>query len=177
MKGRTGFETGWFALAVRPRHEKAVARALRARQLEEFLPLSHERRVWSDRLKAVEFPLFAGYVFCRFGYPDRLVVLSTPGVNSIVGEASGNAHIRDEEITAIRGIVESGLPLRECPYLTPGQPVRVEHGPLAGIDGTILRTKGVTCVVVSVEILQRSVAVEIERDSVRPLLVSAPVPC
>ena len=158
----------WFALTVKPRYEKAVARALRGKNLEEFLPLYRQDRAWSDRVKAVEFPLFSGYVFCRFSYADRFAVLNTPGVTAILGAGAIYAPIPDDEIAAIRTVVNSGLRARPWPYLVPGQMVRIESGPLAGVRGTVLRNKGVTCVVVTVELLQRSIAAEVDRGAVQP---------
>jgi transcription antitermination factor NusG len=159
----------WFALSVKPRHEKAVARALRTRQLEDFLPLYRESHAWSDRTKPVELPLFAGYVFCRFSYSERLVVLNTPGVTAILGAGKVFAPISEEQIEALRTIAASRVRARPCEYLPPGQLVRVESGPLAGVRGTVLRHKGGACVVISVEILQRSVAAEVEYGAVEAL--------
>ena len=161
----------WFAIAVKPRYEKAVARALRGKNLEEFLPLYREDRAWSDRVKAVEFPLFTGYVFCRFGSADRFAVLSTPGVTAILGAGAIYAPIPDDEIAAIRKVVNSRVRARPWPYIAPGQMVSIESGPLAGIRGTVLRNKGETCVVVSVELLQRSIAAEVDRGAVQPAFV------
>ena len=163
----------WFALTVKPRYEKSVSRALRARNLEEFLPLYKEKREWSDRVKAVEFPLFSGYVFCRFDYADRLTVLNTPGVASILGAGAIYAPIPEDEIAAIRLIVNSGVRARPWAYLAPGQTVRVDQGPLAGLRGTVLRNKGVTCVVISVELLRRSIAAEVDSCAVQPVMTSA----
>jgi len=157
----------WFALVVKPRHEKSVARGLRAKQLEEFLPLYRERRTWSDRTKAVEFPLFSGYVFCRFAYAERIPVLNTPGVVCILGAGEVFAPIAETEMETIRLIAQSGLPAKPCPYLSVGEVVRVEEGPLAGINGIVIRNKGATSVVISVELLRRSVAVELNSETVR----------
>jgi transcription antitermination factor NusG len=158
----------WFALSVKPRHEKSVVQALRLQQLEEFLPLYREQHAWSDRTRWVEVPLFAGYVFCRFSFADRLAVLNTRGVIRILGAGNIFAPVSEEQISELRAVVASGLPARPCSYLAPGEMVRVERGPLAGVRGMVLRHKGVTSVVVSVEILQRSVVVEVDSDAVRP---------
>jgi transcription antitermination factor NusG len=158
----------WFALSVKPRHEKSVAQALRLRQLEEFLPLYQEQHAWSDRMKPVKLPLFCGYVFCRFSFADRLTVLSTRGVTRILGAGNIFAPISEEQIAELRAIVASGLPARPCSCPVPGERVRVERGPLCGVRGTVLRTKRTTSIVVSVEILRRSVAVEVHSDHVRP---------
>jgi transcription antitermination factor NusG len=159
----------WFAVVVKPRHEKSVARGLRSKGLEEFLPLYRQRRSWSDRIKAVQLPMFSGYVFCRFAYPERLRVLSTPGVVCALGTGDVFNPIADAEIATIRAIVDSGVPAKPCSYPVPGDTVRIAAGPLTGISGTVVRDKGVTSVVVSVEILQRSVAVELDKDALRPV--------
>jgi len=165
----------WFALVVKPRHEKSVARALRAKQLEEFLPLYRERRAWSDRVKAVELPLFCGYVFCYFSYAERLRVLNTPGVVCILGAGEIFRPIAESEIETIRLIAQSGLPAKPYPYLEAGEIVRVEEGPLAGIKGTVIRSKGTTSVIISVELLKRSVAVELNSEAVRAVAQKIPV--
>jgi transcription antitermination factor NusG len=159
----------WFAVGVKPRHEKAVALAMDASGLEHFAPVYREQRVWTDRIKLVELPLFPGYVFCRFRYAERLDVLNVAGVTSILGGGKMFAPISDEQIDALRTIAASKTAARPWPYLTPGQIVQVQRGPLAGIKGTIVRVKGIACIVISVEILQRSVAVEVDTDAVRPV--------
>jgi len=158
----------WFALNVKPRHEKVVAESLRRQQLEAFLPVYQEQHAWSDRTKRVELPLFAGYVFCRFSFAERVAVWNTRGVVRVLGAGNIFAPVSDDQIAELRALVASGLPARPCPYLAPGEMVRVQRGPLAGVQGMVLRNKGVTSVVVSVQILQRSVVVEVESDAVRP---------
>ena len=158
----------WFALRVQHQHEKAVAQHLTAEGLETFLPLYRTRRIWSDRVKELELPLFSGYVFCRLPFSRRLLILTTPGVRSIVGFGSGPAPVRDEEITGLKTMMASGLPVRPWPYLKIGQRVRIERGPLLGLEGILLQFKGSWRLVMSVEILQRSVAVEVDRLAVRP---------
>jgi transcription antitermination factor NusG len=153
----------WFALTVKPRHESAAARNLRWAGLEEYLPLYPSRRHWSDRVKTVVLPLFPGYVFCRFDPRERWTVLSTPGVTSVVGFAKTDQPVGDLELAAVRTLVASGLPLEPWPSLQAGDPVRIEHGPLAGLRGMLLREKGAWRVVVNVDLLRRGVAVEIDR--------------
>jgi transcription antitermination factor NusG len=159
----------WFAVTVKPRHEKVAAGALRAKAFDEFLPLYRTRRRWSDRMKELELPLFAGYVFCRFAEHQRAQVLAAPGVRSIVGFGGKMAAVDEAEIGAIRTMMDSGHPVGPWPYLRAGQRVRIEAGPLRGVEGILLEAKGAWRVVVSVSLLQRSVAVEIERDSIRPV--------
>ncbi|MEN6537972.1 MAG: UpxY family transcription antiterminator [Bryobacteraceae bacterium] len=154
----------WYALRVKPHHEKAVARALKVNNFEEFLPTYRSRRTWSDRNTDLDLPLFAGYVFCRFAYEDRVPVLRTPGVVSIIKFCSIPAPIADQEIEAIRVMLASGLRVSPWQYLREGTRVQIEHGPLRGLHGVLLRTKDCWRVVVSVAMLQRSVAIEIDRE-------------
>ncbi len=157
----------WFALTAKPRHEKVVAENLRGRGLESFLPLYKARRQWTDRIQSVELPLFPGYVFCRFCYSSRLQVLNTPGVTSVVSFSESPSPVTDDEISRIRTIQASGLPMQPWPYVRVGQRARIEWGSLAGLEGVLIREKDSLRVVVSVELLQRSVAVEIDRDIIR----------
>lgn len=162
----------WFALRVKPRHEKIAALALHGKGLEEFLPLCKARRRWSDRIKELDAPLFPGYVFCRFNPYERLPVLTTPGVSSIVGMGKIPAPIEDSEIAALHSIVNSGLMAQPWPFLKAGQYVRIDAGPLCGLEGILLEIKSSHRLVVSVTLLQRSVSVEIDRLWVSP--ASAP---
>ena len=157
----------WFALTAKPRHEKAVAANLRSKGLESFLPLYRVRRQWTDRIHSVDLPLFPGYVFCRFAYASRMPVLHTPGVRSVVGFSNVPTPVSDDEISRIQTIQASGLPAQPWPYLRVGQRARIEHGSLAGLEGVLIREKDTLRVVVSVELLHRSVAVEIDRDIIR----------
>jgi transcription antitermination factor NusG len=155
----------WYALTVRPRHERSASQGLRNKGLEEFSPTYRARRHWSDRIKELQTCLFPGYVFCRFSYEDRLLVLGTPGITSIVGFAKTPAPIPDTEIAAILAMVKSGRRLEPWPYLRAGERVRIDDGCLQGLCGTLVREKDEWRVVVNVEILQRSVAVEIDREA------------
>ncbi len=159
----------WYALAVRPRHERAIAKSLRSKGLEEFSPLYRTRRRWCDRIKELETELFPGYVFCRFSYDQRLLVLNTPGVTSIVGFGTRPVPVDDREIEAIRAVVASGLPVQPWTYLRTGQRVRIEQGCLEGVVGIVLRDRDAFRVLINVEILQRTVAVEIDRALLTPI--------
>lgn len=159
----------WYALTVRPRHERAVARALDSKGLEDFSPVYRARRRWCDRMKELEVQLFPGYVFCRFSYRDRMAVLNTPGVTSIVGFGRQPVPVADEEIEAVRAVLASGFPVQPWAYLRSGQRVRIEEGCLEGVTGIVLRDRDLYRVLINVEILQRSVAVEIDRALLRPL--------
>ena len=112
----------------------------------------------------LDAPLFPGYVFCRFAYADRLRVLNSPGVGSIVGFGKTEVPVDDSEIDAVRTLIASGKPLVHLPFLRIGQDVLIERGPLAGIRGVVLRDESAWRVVVSVEALDRSIAVEVDRE-------------
>ena len=158
----------WFALVVKPQHEKAVAEQLQAKALEHYLPLYRARRRWSDRTKAVELPLFPRYVFCRFGFEQRLKVLSTPSIVCIVSFGGKPAPVSETELDAVRALVGSGLPVSPWPFLRSGERVRITHGALAGVEGILVRENSAYRVVVSVELLNSAAAVEIDRDLVVP---------
>lgn len=154
----------WYALTVKPNHEKTAAQSLESKGLEAFLPLYRARRRWSDRVKDLDLPLFAGYIFCRFQAHERTKVLATPGVASVVGFGHGPAAVPDSEIHAVRTLVSSGLAVKPWPFLRVGERVRIEAGPLGGVEGILTQVKDTWRVVVSVELLQRSVAAEVDRD-------------
>lgn len=151
----------WFAVRVKPRAERVVADALRGKGYEEFLPLHRERRRWSDRVATVEAPLFPGYVFCRFDVQRRLAIVTTPAVLQIVSIGKTPHPIADDEIASVRVLVESGLVIEPWPYQFIGQRVDIISGPLAGASGILQHVKNHQRLIVSVSLLQRSVAVEI----------------
>lgn len=160
----------WYAIQVRSKFERVASATLSAKGYEEFLPLYNSRRHWSDRLKEVELPLFPGYLFCRFDAQERLLpILTTPGVISIVGAARIPVPIPEQQIDAIRTMICSGLHAQPWPHLAVGSTVVIERGPLAGIEGVTLDVDKRYRLIVSIPLLQRSVAVEIERDWVRPI--------
>lgn len=163
----------WFALRVRSRIEKAIAAHLDRAGYEWFLPTYFCRRRWSDRLKEVELPLFPGYLFCRFDPQRRLPILMMPGVMYVVGAGKNPVAVQDAEILALEKVVRSGLPTQPWPFARVGQPVRIEYGPLSGLEGTLSTVKGRHRIVVSVTILQRSVGVEIDEGWVNPVTPAA----
>jgi len=137
--------------------------------MEAFLPLYRQRHRWSDRFEEVDLPLFPGYVFCHFNPFNRLPVLTVPGVVQIVGAAKNLLPIDESEIAAIKAAVKSGLPTRPSPFLEIGQKVRIEYGPLCGIEGILLGFRGRQRLVLSITLLQRSVAVDINVEWIRAL--------
>ena len=163
-------QLSWYALRVQSRLSSLASTTLRGKGYEEFLPLYRSRRKWSDRIKELELPLFPGYLFCRFDVSDRLMpILTTPGVIGILGAGKTPVPVDLEEIEAIRAILRSGLAAQPWPLLRVGAKVYIERGPMAGLEGIIARTDKVYRLVVSVSMLQRSVAVEIDREWARPI--------
>ncbi|HLG99543.1 MAG TPA: UpxY family transcription antiterminator [Bryobacteraceae bacterium] len=159
----------WFAVRVKSNCEKVAELHLADRGYERFAPSYKVERQWSDRKKTIDQFLFPGYVFCRLDPHDRLPVLSVPGVVGLVGFGRIPAPIPDEEIERIQRMVQSGLLVKPWPFLEVGQTVLIERGPLAGMEGILADEKGQCRLVVSVNLLQRSVAAEVERTSVRPV--------
>jgi transcription antitermination factor NusG len=158
----------WFALQVRSQRENSVAHHLDSKGYELFLPLCPRRKCWSDRVKIVDVPLFSGYLFCRFDPYDRLPVLKTPWLLQIVGINHTPVPVDDEEIHAIRTLVASGANAQPWPYVSVGERVRIESGPLRGVVGVLSQLKGNHKLIVSITLLQRSVAVEIDSAMVTP---------
>ncbi len=160
----------WFALTVKHQHERRVEAVLRAAGVDTFLPLYRARRQWSDRVKDLDAPLFPGYVFSRFPLRERARIVRTPGVARIVGFAGLPAPVTDQEIDGVRAAAASRLPVGPWPFfLKAGGRVRIERGPLRGIEGTLLREGSALRLVLGVELLQRSVAVEVDSEMIGPV--------
>jgi transcription antitermination factor NusG len=163
----------WFAIQVRARYEQGVSEHLGGKGYERFLPLYKCRKRWSDRIKEVEAPLFPGYLFCRINLQDRLPILKTPGVIQIVGFNRTPIAVDESEVEAIQRMVASGIPNQPWPFLAAGDRVRIESGPLSGLEGILVDFKGKHRLVLSVTLLQRSVAVEIDSAFVTSLRSSS----
>lgn len=159
----------WYAACTHPRHEKLVARQLQQRRIECFLPLYRDVRRWKDRRKELDMVLFPGYVFTRLDLRDRLQVLQLQGVTRFVCFYGKPAPLPEEEIDALRRGLAKGVYAKSHPYLKVGRRVRVVHGPLAGAQGILLRTKEKCRVVISMDAIQRSVALEVDAKDVVPL--------
>ena len=156
----------WHALYTRHQHEKVVAQALSGKGFEVFLPQYRTVRKWKDRQKEIVLPLFPNYVFILGGLDRMLNILTTPGVHSLVSWGGRPAEIPWNEIEAVRRLVESSLPLEPHPFLKCGDLVRIKSGALEGIEGILVRkTRGVR-LVLSVEMLSRSAAVEVDVNMV-----------
>jgi transcriptional antiterminator NusG len=158
----------WFALTVRPNHERTAERALSNQDIEAYLPLYRTRRQWSDRTVDAEAPLFPGYLFCRFSPRERLRVLSSTGVRAIVGTRHDPLAVDESEISSVRALVSSGRPILPWPYLRVGERVTIREGPLASLSGVVVRAKNHWRVVVSVEALSCSVSVELDAETLGP---------
>ena len=156
----------WYAVCTRHQHEKTAARIMEYKDLEVFLPLYKARHRWKDRIKEVSVPLFPGYLFVREGLKRWLAILSTPGVSSIVSSGSQPVAIPFLEIEGIKRVVESTLRVEPHPFLKSGDRVRVKCGPIAGVEGILIRHKNVARLVLSVELLGNSAAVEVDATDV-----------
>jgi transcription antitermination factor NusG len=142
---------------------------LRRKEIDEFLPTYKVRRRWADRIKTLDLPLFSGYLFVKLDLERRAAALTIPGVLHLVGAGSVPSPIDDREIAALQALVESQLAVQPWPFLAVGERVRVQEGPLRNVEGIVTEVKGGHRLVVSVTLLQRSVAVEIDRTSVTPV--------
>ncbi len=169
MNAKSMNNSCWFALQIRSRWEGTTAALLRGKGLETLLPTYTTKRKWSDRFKVVEAPLFPGYVFCRFDVHNRLPVLITPGVISVVGRGKTPIAVDEKEILSIQAAIGSGIHLEPWPYLEIGERVRVKDDVLDGMEGILTNFKGSDRVVISVTLLRRSVALEIDRSRISPL--------
>jgi transcription antitermination factor NusG len=165
----SGPESHWYAAYTSANHEKRVAVELQRRAVECFLPLYGSVRRWKDRRVCLEMPLFPGYVFVRFSPIQRLCVLQIPGLVRFVGFSGTLARIPEAEIVRIQDILRRGFRAAPHPYLTVGRRVRVKAGPLRGLEGRLLRRKSKLRFVVSIELIMRSMAVEMDESDLEPL--------
>src|SRR5712692_797928 len=159
----------WYALQVRSRWEGSTATLLSGKGYETFFPTYRAKKRWRASSREVAAPLFPGYVFCLFDAHKRLPVLVTPGVIAVVGRGRIPVPVEDSEIEAIQRVVSSGLRAEPWPYLEVGQQVRIQDGALSGLGGILTSFRGTSRIVVSVSLLCRSVALEIDRSGVCPV--------
>jgi transcription antitermination factor NusG len=154
----------WYSLLTRPRHEKIVAQRLEEKGVTTFLPLVTEVHRWSDRKKSVQVPLFGCYVFAKFvpNRTERLSVLRVEGVFGLVGARGEGTPIPDAQIDAVRSLVEGQLPWSSHPFLKLGQRVRIRSGALNDLEGILVSRNGDRTLVISVDAIQRSIAVRLE---------------
>ena len=162
-------EARWYAAYTSARHEKAVARQLDARQIDTFLPLYETIHFWKGRRAEVQLPLFPGYVFLRISPDERVRVLQVPGVAHLVGVRARPVPLADSEVEALRQLCSHARAIPH-PFLSVGRRARVRGGPLAGLEGLVMRRKGNLHFVLSIELIQRSVAVEMDAADLEPVL-------
>jgi transcription antitermination factor NusG len=155
-------ENGWYALYTYPRHEKRIAEQIEGRRFCCFLPLYRSVRRWKDRRKEIDQVLFPGYVFVQMALEDKLKVLQLPGVVRLVTSGGRPVPVSADEIEALRDRLSRGARLEPHPYLRTGRRVRVRSGPLEGLEGVIVRRKESCRFVFSIDLIRRSVAVEID---------------
>jgi transcription antitermination factor NusG len=159
----------WFAVYTTSRHEKRVAEYLAVRKIESFLPLYSSLRRWNNGCKVkVELPLFPGYVFVRVNRHERVRVLEIPGVRSFVNAGSQPASLPETEMEALR----AGLQAFNCephPYLVVGERARIKNGALAGLEGILVRKKGALRVVISLDLIMKGVAIEVDATDIEPI--------
>jgi transcription antitermination factor NusG len=161
-------ESRWFAAYTSPRHEKHVSQQMARRGIQNFLPLYKSIRRWKDRRKELELPIFPGYLFVRMALRERLSVLQVPGVVQLVSFQGRPAPLPDADIEMLQRQLSQGGAAQPHPFLTIGRRVRVTNGPLTGMEGILARKKDKFRVVLSIELIQRSVAVEIDLSDVEP---------
>jgi len=170
------FHEAWVAVQVRPKYEFVTAKILRNKGYEEFVPTYQVKRQWSDRSKLIKLPLFAGYVFCRINAEICWPIVTTPGVIRILSHGSEIARIDENEISALQTLARSRMKAEPCSYVKIGQRVRVLDGPLAGVEALVtgLRSR---CLILSVTLVQGSIAVELDGCSVEAIASShVPLP-
>jgi transcription antitermination factor NusG len=164
-------EMRWYALHTRARHEKAVERRLRDYGMETFVPAMTEVHRWSDREKKVEVPLFSCYVFirCALSAEDRVRVYQVDSVHGFVGSRGASLPIPDEQIENIQRVLAQTVPWRSYPFLKVGQRVRVRGGAMDGVEGVFVTENGDHSLIISVDAIQRSMAVRIDGYDVEPV--------
>ena len=159
----------WFAVRVRSNFERSTAQSLGSRGIECFLPTYKARRQWSDRIKVMDLPLFSGYVFCHLAERRFVPVLETPGVVQVVGTGASPVPVEEHEMAALHRIAGCGRETVPWPYLSAGRRVRLRAGALKDVEGILAHADGRDRVIVNVELLQRSVAVSVERMDLEPI--------
>jgi transcription antitermination factor NusG len=164
-------KTFWYAVSIRSRQEKVAASMLENLEITHFLPLISEEHRWSDRKKVVTVPLFPGYLFVQIAktFELQLRVLKVPGIADFVGNHDGPLAVPETEIEAVRTVLSHGTGCSAHPFLRAGDRVRVVRGALAGVEGTFMRFGGQSKLVISVEMIQRSVSVNIADSAVEPV--------
>jgi transcription antitermination factor NusG len=166
---RDSMQLRWYAAYTCANHEKLVRERLEERSVESFLPVYETVRRWKDRRMHLQLPLFPGYVFVRMALVDRLRVLQVPSVVRLVGFNGHLSALPDEEIEGLKKGLAGGVRAEPHPFLTVGRRVRLKSGPLAGMQGILLRRKGIFRVVISIDLIQRAVAVDADAADVETM--------
>lgn len=161
--------TNWFVLRVKPKHEKRVFELVNYQGYRAFLPLFLQRRKWGTRWHDIEAPLFPSYVFCSFQRQDWVPIINTPGVVDVVRNGKTLLPVEPSEIESLQIAQDANLAMEPWPYLPIGSELKINAGPLAGLTGLLIKVKQGSRLVLSVTLLQRSVAVEIDRGWVHPV--------
>jgi transcription antitermination factor NusG len=167
----------WFALSVTARHEKVVAEMLRYKGFETFLPLYRRRHQYVRRYREFDLPVFPGYLFCRTDLSTRLPIMTTPGVVRMVGAGRTPIPVDHTEIVSLQKATAAGTAVAPHPFLQCGQVGRVIVGPLAGVEGIVIKSKHSARLILSVTLLQRAVQLEIDSDCVIPVANAATAAC
>jgi transcription antitermination factor NusG len=163
------FQARWYAAYTAPRHEKRVTQQMDERRIDCFLPLYRSLRRWKDRSKQLDLPLFPGYVFVHLALQDRLQVLQMPGVVQLVSFCGVPAALPDADIEGLRSGLSGDVHAEPHPYLAAGRRVRVRSGAVAGMEGILVRRKHKFRVVLSISLIQRAVAIEVDEADIEPL--------
>lgn len=166
-------ELFWYAVYTSANHEKRVASQLEQRAIESFLPLYDAVHRWRDRKMRLQLPLFPSYVFVRMFLRERVRVLQVPGVARLVGFGERPLALPEQEIEILRSGLGRGMNAQPHPYLTVGRHVRVMHGPLSGLEGVLLRRKGAFRLILSIDLIMKSIVVDVDVADVRPLETGA----
>ncbi len=167
----TPLELSWYAIQTWPRHEKKIEAELQQKSIESLLPLVSSERQWSDRRVSIDTPLFPGYVFVRIPQDQsaRVAVLRTAGVRNFVGMRGLGDPIPDSQIENVQSVVAKGVPFSACAFLSVGQRVRVRGGSLEGIEGLVTAVNGDQSLVISVDLIQKSLAIRITGFKIEPV--------
>lgn len=165
----SGDLANWYALRVRAQQEKVVHQRVQALGVASLLPTTQRVSRWHDRRKIITEPVFKGYCFAQVDLSNRLPLLQIPGVVGLVSAGSTPVPLEMEDVHNLLGLLASGRPLIPHPFLTEGQPVQVQDGPLTGLTGLFIRRQGDCRLVIGVQLIGQSVSVEIDADQVEPL--------
>ena len=165
---KASFNCEWFAVHTFSRHEKSVCQQLQGKEIQTFLPLYRSSKRWKNGKVGAELPLFSGYIFVRIDAGRQLSVLQTPGVARFVGFGKEPSPVPDHEILQLEAALSTGIDVAPHPFLAIGQRVQIQIGPLAGLTGILMRDKGRSRVILSVELISKSISVEVDVDGLTP---------